>query len=138
MARSDGCGTISGASLQSSVCTVCGMVGCMEPKQGTHRDHGERAARVDHHAIRSMELGVRSDAVAGALDVAPRERAGLPRGKLDAANAVIAKVLRCMGAAVVRAKPTKGLVALCGVVRWEPVCPPYRRVQNGAMYSCVC
>ena len=98
MARSDGCGTISGATLQSSVCTVCGMVGCMEPKPGTHRDHGERAARVDHHAIREGELGARSDAVVGASDATAREGAGLPRGKLNAANAVVANVLRCMGA----------------------------------------
>ena len=89
--------------MQSSVCAVCGMVACMEPKgymehkPGTHRDHGERAARVDRHAVRRGELGVRSDAVAGAW-CAARERAGPPRGKVDMADAVIVNVLRCMGA----------------------------------------
>ena len=89
--------------MQSSVCAVCGMVGCMEPKgymehrPGTHRDHGERAARVDRHAEHIAELGVRSDAVAGA-SCAARERVGPPRGKVDMADAVVAMLLRCMGA----------------------------------------
>ena len=71
--------------------------GTWRHKPGTHRDHGERAARVDRHAGRRGELGVRSDAVAGA-SCAARERAGPPRGKNDMADAVVAIVLRCMGA----------------------------------------
>ena len=71
--------------------------GYMEDTPGTHRDHGERAARVDRHAVRRGELGVRSDAVAVA-SCAARERVGPPRGKVDMADAVVAMLLRCMGA----------------------------------------
>jgi hypothetical protein len=61
---------------------------------GAHSDERETAARVDRDASRMTELGTGTVAVAEAYGTAAGERGGLPSGEVDAADAVVGKVLR--------------------------------------------
>ena len=58
-----------------------------------HRNERERAARVDRDAIRDGERGAGAAAIGVAGRAGAGERGRRPGGEVDAANAVIARVL---------------------------------------------
>jgi len=63
---------------------------------GTHRGEREGAAWVDRDAPRVLEPGAGAVAVAEASSAAAGERGGRPGGEVDAADAVVVPVLRCI------------------------------------------
>ena len=63
--------------------------------RGAHRHEREPAVRGDRDAAGIVELGAGADAVANARSAGAGERGGRLGGDVDAANAVVALVLRC-------------------------------------------